>query len=136
MRKASDQHLVNNRYAIITIMMKQIAVELRDKWPHLHIKAHPLPYAANRARLVVRKDEIRLIFDIKQGGTGVWNPMFQRNVDPNEYVISVAITNGNRVSRRKTPNAWSLLLDDPSSVHKCEEWIDSVVKQWIDFESE
>jgi hypothetical protein len=126
-----NDHIKENRFAIITIMLKQMAIELREKWPHLHIKAHPMAWSANRARLVVRDKNTRVIFDIRQGTFHDWRKPKPTREDPNEYNISVMVTEGNDVSRKKTPPAWTFSLDDPNSTIEVEKWVDTVVKQWI-----
>lgn len=127
----NDQWVQENRFAIITIMLKQIASELREKWPHLHIKAHPMAYGASRARLVIRQKDTRVIVDVRQGPLPNWR-MQHRKDDPNEYNVFVKITEGNDVSKKKTPQPWSFSLDDPESTVKFESWVESVVGQWID----
>lgn len=127
--------LKENRFAIITILLKQIAVERREQWPHLHIKAHPMDWAANRARLVIRDGDTRVIFDLRQGPVVSWqNRQRDSRKDPNEYNVSVKITEGNDVSKKKTPEPWAFSLDAPDSVTNLEQFVDSVVKQWINVE--
>jgi hypothetical protein len=130
-------YVKENRFAIITIMLKQIAVEMREKWPHLHIKAHPMQWGTSRARLVIREKDTRVIFDVQQGALIDWRiPSGPRKEDPNEYNVRVKVTIGNDVSKKKTPQPWSFSLDDPTSTETFEAWVDTVVKEWINVETE
>jgi len=118
-----------NRFAIITIMLKQMASELREKYPHLLIKAHPMNYEIGRARLVARNRDMRVIVDISPKQNDWRNP--QARKDPNEYSVSVSITAGNTVSKKKTPPSWSFHLDDPESTIKFEDWVGSIIAEYI-----
>ena len=118
-----------NRFAIITIMLKQMASELREKYPHLFIKAHPMNFEIGRARLVVRNGDTRVIIDVSSKQNDWRNP--QARKDPNEYSVSISITAGNTVSKKKTPPSWSFHLDDPESTIKFEDWVGSMVAEYI-----
>lgn len=123
-------HVKENRFAIITIMLKQIAAGFREKWPEYHIKAHPMRYRVGCARLVIREKNILVIFDVCIGSPPqLWqNP---KKEDPNEYTASVQITIGNKVTKKKTPKPWSFTLDDPNSVIKFETWAIKIAQSWI-----
>jgi hypothetical protein len=122
-------YIKENRFAIITIMLKQMAAELREKYPHLLIKAHPMNYEIGRARLVVRNGETRVIFDITPKQHDWRNPQVRK--DPNEYSVSLQITDGNTIAKKKTPSSWSFHLDDPTSTTKFEEWTYSVIAKYV-----
>lgn len=129
-------HVKENRFAIITIMLKQIAADLREKWPEYHIKAHPMKHGISRARLVVRNKDTRVIFDLRQGPPYKnWQTPNPRKDDPNEYTTSVQITIGNDVARKKAPQPWSFSLDDPESVTNFEVWAVETVQNWINVNS-
>ena len=126
------QNLVKeNKFAIITIMLKCIARDLREKMPDLHIKAHPMDFAIGRARLVVRKGDIRVIIDVRQGPVHDWRKPKIVKEDPNEYNASVKVSMGNDVSKKKTPQPWSFSLDDPDSTIKFEAWVDDLIEKFI-----
>ena len=126
-----------NRYAIITIMMKTIAEDLRNKYTDLHVEAHPRP-GPNSVRLNVRRIETdeSVIIDVRPGAPmGTPSRIAQQMQDSNHYVASVELFNKNKVARKKGPSACTFVLDDPRGTISFEIWIDSIIAEWFYAES-
>lgn len=132
-----------NKYAIITIMMKTIAGDLRNKYTDLHVEAHPRP-GPNSVRLNIRRintDE-SVIIDIRPGtpaniflgyGTSVIHSVrqAQRMSDSNHYTAWPELFNKNKVARKKAPPAFTFALDDPRGTISLETWVDDIVVKWF-----
>ena len=127
-----------NKYAIITIMMKTIADDLRTKYTDLHVEAHPRP-GPNSVRLNVRRVETdeSIIIDVRPGV-----PMneyshqqarraLDRAIDSNHYTAWPELFNKNKVAKKKTPPAFTFALDDPQGTISFETWIDDIIVKWF-----
>lgn len=121
-----------NKYAIVTIMCKEIARELRERHPDLYVEAHPRP-GPNQARILVRQlmTDSSFIIDLNPGGvTGQWfAPAGQ--VRNNDFTAFPQFSRKNKVARKKNPEAFSFALDDPNGTTSLEEWIEGHVVEWF-----
>ena len=122
-----------NKYAIITIMMKTIADDLRNKYTDLHVEAHPRP-DPNSVRLNIRRVETdeSILVDIRPGvPTNVSFNVARQMIDSNHYTARPELFNKNKVSRKKGPLAFTFALDDPQGTTSFEIWVDNIVAEWF-----
>lgn len=128
-----EEKTKTNKYAIITIIFKNIAKTMRDKYRDLNVEAHPLQNPGC-ARLVIRRiqtDE-KATIDIYPGPPrrvpfGI-RPMRRCS---NQFSADVTLARKNRVAKKKNPSEFTFVLDAPDSLCKFEEWIESIIENWF-----
>ena len=127
-----------NKYAIITIMIKTIADDLRNKYTDLHVEAHPRP-VPNSVRLNIRRVETDegILIDVRPGAPVdmPFQVARQMMTDSNHYTARPELYNKNKVARKNSPSVFTFALDDPQGTTSFETWVDNIVAEWFYAES-